>query len=311
MERVGVVKSVSIILPTLNRYALLTDLLTSIRQLRRQPDEVIVIDQSRHVTGQHDYLDLVSINAKVKHLHVDFVGPCRSRNYGAALARGELLWFLDDDMVLNDVPEPIEYIQTHFEQFPNSVLMPMVEGSVQRGPVWDGRFFPQLQFASRFVESVDELRFSLAIGSGAVIVPKDLFRALAGFDERFDPNGAYEDRDLGIRCYYAGINVFQSKVFTVKHLGASSGGRRQDTVSSAQSQNTYKFWGKYLDEDLFYIQAFSYWLSGHGRGQRLLMPLIRQFLKRYLRVPNYRHLQHEVGQQPAAAPETSCLRDEQ
>ncbi|MGO9139572.1 MAG: glycosyltransferase family 2 protein [Syntrophales bacterium] len=87
---------ISIIIPTIGRSTELDALLHSITCSTHKRYEVIVIDQDQARMADDivlKYTDLLPI----KHIKVDFIGAARARNYGAILAKGQYLFFPDDD----------------------------------------------------------------------------------------------------------------------------------------------------------------------------------------------------------------------
>jgi O-antigen biosynthesis protein len=81
---------VSVIVPTRNRPAMLRDALDSVaRQTYRNWEVVVVNDGGEPVTAVQPRIALMDLKASV--------GPAAARNAALAVARGELLAFLDDD----------------------------------------------------------------------------------------------------------------------------------------------------------------------------------------------------------------------
>lgn len=88
-------KTVSIIIPTLNEEAYLPGLLEAIRQQTRPPLEVIVAD-----AGSSDRTVEIALEAGCR--VVPGGRPARGRNAAAAVAQGDIFLFLDADVL----PEP-------------------------------------------------------------------------------------------------------------------------------------------------------------------------------------------------------------
>lgn len=87
---------VSVVVPTKNRPAEVTRMLRSLRAQPTMPLEVIVVDQSTPAYALEPFPELV-------HLHDPSIGGASAaRNRGAAVARGAVLFFLDDDVVLEN-----------------------------------------------------------------------------------------------------------------------------------------------------------------------------------------------------------------
>lgn len=275
---------ISIIIPTLNRYDLLARLLDGIAIWPTQPDEIIIVDQTTFVIGPGDYPDLSNSQRNIRHVKVDFRGPCKARNTGAKLAQGDMLWFLDDDMSPVTEMDLVTYIQRHFDKFPYSALTGThsIDSSYRTPAEMSTRFDVFRYLTLNWNQFADECRFSLGLLGGNVAIPKPIFFELSGFDEKFDPDGAFEDRDLGLRCFQKGIMVFQSQRIYLEHLQASSGGRRENS----QRANLAHFWSKYMSEDMYYVQAYSHWLS--QTRWSIWRNLVKHFALRVLRVPPYR-----------------------
>lgn len=98
----------SVIIPTRHRANLLTDLLTSLRQ-QNPVDfqwEILVVDNGDPQTQDHETANLCNrlqprFPAPLRHIVEPEAGLHRGRNRGALEAQGEILAYLDDDMVLS------------------------------------------------------------------------------------------------------------------------------------------------------------------------------------------------------------------
>lgn len=91
----------SIIIPTLGRKKQLEDLLISIEKQKYNDYEVIVVDQN-----PPGYLEdiIIKFNSKIrlKHMLIHQKGAAHARNIGADEAKGDILFFPDDDSKLFD-----------------------------------------------------------------------------------------------------------------------------------------------------------------------------------------------------------------
>lgn len=86
--------TVSVVVPTKNRPQETARMLASLRAQPTLPLEVIVIDQSAAPYALEPFAELV-------HVHDPGVaGAAAARNRGTDLARGEIVFFIDDDVVL-------------------------------------------------------------------------------------------------------------------------------------------------------------------------------------------------------------------
>ena len=94
---------VSIVIPTVNRYPYLRELLSQLRTQTITPYEVIVVDQtpevSRDQTLQNDFADL-----PIQWFTLKRAGQCSSRNFALQKATGDFIFFIDDD---DSIPEDL------------------------------------------------------------------------------------------------------------------------------------------------------------------------------------------------------------
>ncbi len=85
---------VSIVVPTKDRPEEIARMLRSVRAQPTRPLEVIVVDQSARAYELEPFPELL-------HVHDPRIGGASAaRNYGIAIAAGEVILFLDDDVVL-------------------------------------------------------------------------------------------------------------------------------------------------------------------------------------------------------------------
>ncbi len=93
---------VSIIIPTYNNGAYLGTALTSVRQQRYRPLEIIVVDDGSTddtaiVVAQWQQQNVAHDCVQLRYFYQANAGPATARNRGVALANGSLLAFLDAD----------------------------------------------------------------------------------------------------------------------------------------------------------------------------------------------------------------------
>jgi glycosyltransferase involved in cell wall biosynthesis len=168
----------SVVIATRNRAALLDGALASLRAQVGAPDiEAIVIDN-----GSADDTGAVAARHGATVLYEAQPNRALARNAGVAAATGEIVLFVDDDVVL-----PPFFVSAHArvhdeETFPHVVTGPIIN-------IPDARSRPVPTFLN---------------GSNAffctcnVSVPRNALNAVGGFDPAFDKYG-WEDTDLGAR----------------------------------------------------------------------------------------------------------------
>lgn len=173
----------SLIVPTRNSAATLAATLDAIRAQTHQPVELIVVD--------NDSTDATPGIARVRADVVLDAGPERSaqRNAGAVAARGELLGFIDSDMVLE--PE-------------------VVAQAVARLGAGDGAVIvPETSFGTTFWARVKALERSCYVGDETIeaarLFSRTAWDAAGGYDEAIVAGP--EDWDLHQRVRDAGFPV--------------------------------------------------------------------------------------------------------
>ncbi len=93
-------ESVSVIIPTYNRLALIRDCIRSLQQSTRQPEEIIVIDDAGTDRTAEELPALFPGIRLIR--NPNNRGAAYSKNRGIRIARGTYLWFLDNDAQITD-----------------------------------------------------------------------------------------------------------------------------------------------------------------------------------------------------------------
>jgi GT2 family glycosyltransferase len=182
----------SVIVPTHNRPDKLVETLSCLQQqdLAGADYEVIVVDD-----GSNPPVRLPDRFARPAFTLVRLNGLGRSaaRNKGAAIAKGGLLVFLDDDM-----KAPANFLASHLRahgEWPDALLVGAVRLPVEAVSKPFGRFRQRLedQTAPRVPGLVSVRNFCTAANMS---ISRDLFYKLGGFDSQIQSG---EDQDFALR----------------------------------------------------------------------------------------------------------------
>jgi len=138
-------------------------------------------------------------------------GPARARNVGANLARGEVIFFVDADVLLH--PETIGAIGDWFDRQPE---LGALIGSYVDAP-GAGNFLSQYKnLFHHYTHQVSSETASTFWGACGAI-RRDAFLEVGGFDESYR-KPSVEDIELGYRLVRAGHSIRLCKDVQVKHL---------------------------------------------------------------------------------------------
>lgn len=221
--------TVSVIIPTYEREEVLCQTLQQLLDQERQPDEILVIDQTpSHRPETTDFLQRLAREGRIRLIHQDEPSASRARNRGIREARGDILIFLDDDVLIER-----DFISAHLENYQDS------EVAAVTGAIWseNGLPLPPLYQLPAQAQN-DPLGWMDVPPNVAVRVEKILLlggncsvrRQMAwrvgGFDENYGRYDYHADFDFGWRIHRAGGKIIHEPRAGIHHLVAPGGGCR-------------------------------------------------------------------------------------
>lgn len=240
----GATPRVSIVIPVHNQIAYTFACLRSLAaHAGATPFEVIVVDDASTDATAARLATVAGIRVLRNERNLGFVGAC---NAGAAAARGEFLAFLNNDTVV--AAGWLEALLGCFEEEPDCGLvgakLVYPDGRLQEaggivfrdGSGWNyGRFDDPADPRYNFRREADYC------SGAAILVRRELFAALGGFDARYAP-AYYEDTDLAFAVRAAGHKVFYEPRATVVHFeGVTAGTDTGSGMKRYQVVNREKF----------------------------------------------------------------------
>jgi GT2 family glycosyltransferase len=138
-------------------------------------------------------------------------GPARARNLGAREARGDILFFVDADVVIS--PETVHLVLAAFQDDPGLAAL---FGSYDDNPAADN-FLSQYKNLFHHYVHQTACETATTFWSGCGAIRRDIFISMGGFDEDF-LRPSIEDVELGYRLTRAGYRIRLVKEIQVKHL---------------------------------------------------------------------------------------------
>ncbi len=202
----GRAASVTVLIPTVDRYPYLEVLLEQLGTQTVKPLEIVIVDQTAEARRRPDLPERFP-DLPIRYLTLDQAGQCSSRNAGLAASRGDHILFLDDDDEIP--PDLIEKHLAALRSFRNQVSSGVAEED-GAGPVPEA--FRLIRASDVFPTNNSLIGTSALQGSGM-------------FDLAYD-RGARADADLGMRLYLAGNLMVLNPEIRVLHRHAPSGGLR-------------------------------------------------------------------------------------
>ncbi|MCF7687563.1 MAG: glycosyltransferase family 2 protein [Cephaloticoccus sp.] len=222
---------VSFIIPLFNCLALTRAMLASL-QATLPPDllhEIILVDDGS-TDGTREWLSTLKEPCRVL-LNKRNVGYAAANNRGAAIARGDALILLNNDLLLTPGwLEPILRTRRRFN--PRSAIIGNVQLDARTGTIDHTGMIINLKgkpehdhsFPPGWWRVLFPVRESMAVTGACLLIDRQLWRQMDGFDEAFQNGG--EDVDLCLRARAAGHRTVVNLRSVIQHHVSSSPGRK-------------------------------------------------------------------------------------
>jgi glycosyltransferase involved in cell wall biosynthesis len=202
--------TISVVIPVYNAEHLIDRVFAPvIAALQRQEiDEILVVDdcstdQSMSRVARYPFIRTMRTTQQS--------GPGGARNLAAPQAIGEILWFVDSDVIIAD--DAARLLGQSFSD-PGTVA---VMGSYDDTPAAPGFLSQYKNLVHHFYHHNAKAQAS-TFWAGCGAVRKDAFLAINGFDARTYKYPSIEDIDLGYRLRAAGGQILLDKSIQGKHL---------------------------------------------------------------------------------------------
>jgi glycosyltransferase involved in cell wall biosynthesis len=198
----------SVIVPVRNSPQELRECLAALIASSGPNTEIIVVDDASTE-------DTVSVAARLGArvlLLAKHSGPAAARNYGASHAQGELLFFVDADVVV--APDAVHRVVRLFTEHAD---LAAVFGSYDAHPRAKGMVSQYRNLLHHFVHQHGNPEAS-TFWAGCGAIRHSVFLEVGGFDAARFPRAMMEDVELGYRLRRAGYRIFLDKALQGTHL---------------------------------------------------------------------------------------------
>ncbi len=194
---------VSVVIPTLNRYNYLKDVLVDLEQQDYKNFEVIVVDQSEPYNEAfyeaYD-LDFKLINQKEKALWL-------ARNTAIKMASGEFIALSEDDVRIES-----DWVTSHLK------CLDFFNAKVSAGV-----FYP---LGKQIPKSRSFFAIASQFATGNALLYKNVFSEIGLFDRQFEKQ-RMGDGEFGARIYLEGIKSISNPLASCIDVKAGTGGLRE------------------------------------------------------------------------------------
>ncbi len=213
--------SISVIIPTYKRESVLVETLLELTRLLKPADEILVIDQTpEHEPATNIALERMAADGIIRWYRRARPSQNEAMNIAAMLARGEILVFLDDDIVPCD-----GLLEGHRQAFLGTdapaatcgqVLQPWHPTAIESVKNFD------LNFDPAYARSCD-IRFLIGCNFA---VRRETYLAVGGMDENFFGANYRNDTEMAYRiCAATGRPIRFVPEAGLRHLFAGGGNR--------------------------------------------------------------------------------------
>ena len=195
---------VSVIIPTLNRYPYLKDVLLDLEKQLYKNFEVIVIDQSQPF--DEDFYKQFNLKLQVVHQNEKLLWT--ARNNAVKMSTADYLLFFDDDSRVDP-----DWITQHLKAL--DYFSADISAGVSLAVI-----------GAKVPESYNFFRWADQFDSGNAMVKREVFKKIGLFDLHFNKQ-SMGDGEFGIRAYLHGLKSVSNPYAKRIHLKVAAGGLRE------------------------------------------------------------------------------------
>ncbi|HOS83119.1 MAG TPA: glycosyltransferase [Methanolinea sp.] len=219
--------TVSVIIATYNRPKILKNTLYFLLKEQYPNYEIIIVDSTEKIPNElQEYIQ--ENNKKILYIKTKKEGPGAARNIGIQASKGDIIIFIDDDII------PFSnFIENHIKNYQNEeiggvggrVLPKFAKSNIESKKIGKIRFDGKIisNFSLNFKTEVDH------VYGCNMSFRKNILMKIGGFSTDFSGNAYFEETDISIRVRKEGYKLIFDPEATVIHLSAEEGGVRVDT----------------------------------------------------------------------------------
>jgi len=199
---------VSIIIPVYNGARFLKQCLAAVKKSSYSCYEIIVVDDG----STDESADMACQEGALVFQLPRRSGPAAARNYGATKANGDILLFIDSDVLIKR--NTVARVVSDFQKHPDIAA---VFGSYDDNPAEKNFLSQYKNLVHHFVHQHSKAE-AVTFWAGCGAIRKATLHAVGGFAEKKYTRPGIEDIELGYRLRNMGCRILLDKELQVKHL---------------------------------------------------------------------------------------------
>lgn len=230
----------SIVIPTLNRYSYLTKTLEDFSHQSFQNFEILIVDQTdKNKVQPVDFKGL-----DIRYVWSEIKSASLARNIGLSRAKGDVVLFLDDDIIIDHT----EFLDAHIKHYKEQSFVGVSGAILNKDKAFRSQRHPlskSLRFGWLFFPINYNKQSAIFNGwAGNLSVRTNLAKKIGGMDQRFEKGAFREESDFCYRlCSRFGPLLYEPDAYII-HIGAAEGGLRQFSTRS-RVRNQHHFDGMF------------------------------------------------------------------
>ncbi|MHB9053947.1 MAG: glycosyltransferase family 2 protein [Thermoleophilia bacterium] len=198
--------NVSVIIPNYERGEEVLECINSIRESVYPPGEIVVVDDC----STDNSVELLRSNGITVVEHSENRGTATARNTGANNSTGEILVFIDSDVVIHE-----DTIQKCVDRFENDQTVSVIVGMPDKTNKYPGvvtaHFLMRMYF--RLLKFSDNVSYT---NGTMTAVRRNVFDKIGGYNENLKTPGI-EDAEFGLEAYRNNEKIYLDKTNLVTH----------------------------------------------------------------------------------------------
>lgn len=242
---------VSICVPTIGREKVLCDTIENLLNQNYDNYEIIIADQTNtHNEKTKDYIE--KIKHKIRYYMLPEASLTKARNYCIKKANGEIIIFIDDDVIIEK-----DFIYKHARNYKDETIYSIA------GPVFEERRtkFSELManpitiMGRPVLNRASKIRGQIKSWCGGNISYRaNVFSIIGYFDEKLPKPWWREDSDIFFKMWKNSLKIIYDPEAGLVHLREKEGGSQADRKSNDNpSLNIDVF----ANETIFHLKFYS------------------------------------------------------